>query len=198
MKIEDCKSRFNYLKFTIYNLQFAVRPRRVKVDRRPDGHRGAPLMCHCGFTPLESLVKNPLQAVCLRGKFLTGFTLLEVVIAIAILAVGLLMLLSLQNQTIELSSYSKNLSLAMLIAKEKMVELEMRERELTEIELRDGRMEERYPAFRVEEMEEEETVLSFLDFGEDIQLMQIGVRVSWDEGKREGEYMLTTWIALFD
>ena len=142
----------------------------------------------------------------MKGKRLTvksklrydGFTLLEVIIAIAILAVGLLMLLSLQNQTIELTSYSKNLSLAMLIAKEKMVELEMRERELTEIELRDGRMEERYPAFRVEEMEEEETLLSFLDFGEDIQLMQIGVRVSWEEGKREEEYVLTTWIALFD
>ncbi len=174
MKIDDCKCQFNLLRFTIYNLQFAVRPRRVKVDRRPDVHRGDPLMCHCGFT------------------------LLEVVIAIAILAVGLMMLLSLQNQTIELSSYSKNLSLAMLIAKEKIVELEMRERELSEIELRDGRMEERYPAFRVEELEEEETLLSFLDFGEDTQLIQIGVRVSWDEGRTEEEYILITWIALFD
>ena len=127
-----------------------------------------------------------------------GFTLLEVVIAIAILAVGLLMLLSLQNQTIELSSYSKNLSLAMLIAKEKMVEVEMREREFTEIEMRDERMEEMYPAFRVEELGEEETLLSFLDFGEGIELKQIGVRVSWDEGRNEEEYILTTWIALFD
>ncbi len=131
-------------------------------------------------------------------KSLNGFTLLEVVIAIAVLSVGLMMLLSLQNQTIELSSYSKNLSLAMLIAKEKMIELEMRERELTEIEMRDGRMEERYPGFRVEELEEEETLLSFLDFGEKIRLHQIAVRVSWDEGNREEEYLLTTWIALFD
>lgn len=131
-------------------------------------------------------------------KSLNGFTLLEVVIAIAILSVGLMMLLSLQNQTIELSSYSKNLSLAMLIAKEKMIELEMRERELTEIETRDGRMEERYPGFRVEELEEEETLLSFLDFGEKARLHQIAVRVSWDEGNREEEYLLTTWIALFD
>ncbi|UCD84273.1 MAG: prepilin-type N-terminal cleavage/methylation domain-containing protein [Deltaproteobacteria bacterium] len=127
-----------------------------------------------------------------------GFTLLEVVIAIAILAVGLLMLLSLQNQTIELSSYSKNLSLAMLIAKERMVEVEMREREFTEIEQRYERMEEIYPAFRVEELEEEETLLSFLDFGEGIELKQIGVRVSWDEGRNEEEYILTTWIALGD
>ena len=160
MKIEDCKCQFNLLQFPICNFQFPIRLRWTKVGRRgfPD-----PLMCHCGFT------------------------LLEVVIAIAILAVGLMMLLSLQNQTIMLSSYSKNLSLAMLIAKEKIVELEMRERELSEIELRDGRMEERYPAFRVEELEEEETLLSFLDFGEDTQLIQIGVRVSWDEGKTEGE-----------
>jgi general secretion pathway protein I len=131
-------------------------------------------------------------------KSLNGFTLLEVVIAIAILSVGLMMLLSLQNQTIELSSYSKDLSLAMLIAKEKMVELEMRERELTEIEMRDERMEERYPGFRVEELEEEETLLSFLDFGEDTELHQIAVRVSWDEGNREEEYLLTTWIVMFD
>jgi len=53
-----------------------------------------------------------------------GFTLLEVMIAMSILAIGLVAVLQMQSQSVSLASESRFLTTASLLAQDKMVEIE--------------------------------------------------------------------------
>jgi len=55
----------------------------------------------------------------------SGFTLLEVMVAMAILAVTLVALLETQGQSLVMTNYAKHLIVATLLARSKMVDLEM-------------------------------------------------------------------------
>ncbi|HJU06684.1 MAG TPA: prepilin-type N-terminal cleavage/methylation domain-containing protein [Nitrospiraceae bacterium] len=54
-----------------------------------------------------------------------GFTLLEVMLALAILAIALPVLLGLRNRDVELLGYAHNLTIATLLAQEKLLETEI-------------------------------------------------------------------------
>jgi len=57
-------------------------------------------------------------------RYSRGFTLLEVMIAMSILAIGLVAVLQMQSQSISMSSESRFLTTASLLAQSKIVEVE--------------------------------------------------------------------------
>jgi len=59
----------------------------------------------------------------------SGFSLLEVVIALAILAMSLTVLLDAQGQSIDYANRTKRLSIASLLARSKMIDMEVKLRE---------------------------------------------------------------------
>lgn len=123
-----------------------------------------------------------------------GFTLLEVMVSVAILAIGLIGLLSLQNQTISLSQASKNLTLASLIAKEAYLEKELELRGFTAIVDRPTRLIDSYPGF---ELDEPEVLPLELPLGDTppVPLSMITVMVRWKEGESERNFSLTGVLA---
>lgn len=123
-----------------------------------------------------------------------GFTLIEVMVSVAILAIGLFGLLSLQNQTISLSQASKNLTLASLIAKEAYTEKELELRGLVGITERTGKMIDSYPGFR---LEEPDVIPLELPLGDvpPVPLSLITVVVKWEEGGSERSFSLTGVVA---
>lgn len=56
-----------------------------------------------------------------------GFTLMEVMVAMAILAIGLVSIFQLQSQSISMASESRFMTTAALLAQSKMVEVEARD-----------------------------------------------------------------------
>lgn len=56
----------------------------------------------------------------------SGFTLLEVVVAMAMLSLGLMAIFDLNSRAVSLHAYSKKLSVAALLARGKMVDLEQK------------------------------------------------------------------------
>lgn len=75
----------------------------------------------------------------------SGFTLLEVLIAVVILGSSLAVLLSSVNRNLILASDSKNLSIARMLAQNRMSEIELEG--YPEITEEDGEFEE-YPGFK--------------------------------------------------
>ena len=75
-----------------------------------------------------------------------GFTLLEVVIALAILSLALVVLLGLRNRDIELAATAKEVTVATALARMKMVETEMGG--FPELGEQEGDFSQDYPEFR--------------------------------------------------
>jgi general secretion pathway protein I len=80
-----------------------------------------------------------------RGGGASGFTLLEVLVALAILATSLVVLLQDVGSSIRLSEISRDLAVAAMIARDKMTETEIEGKYV--IGEKDGDFEDRYPGF---------------------------------------------------
>jgi general secretion pathway protein I len=106
-----------------------------------------------------------------------GFTLLEVLVAVAILGAGLTVLLGAVNRNLIMVSQSKNLSLAGLLAQRKLAEIEL----------------EGYPEIRQEQGQFEEApefnwLLSVTPFeiaSLNTEIRIVILRITWDDGKRD-------------
>ncbi len=110
-----------------------------------------------------------------HGK--SGFTLLEVIIAVAIIGSSLAILLGAVNKNLVLASQSKNITIASFLAQRKMGEIEVEG--FPEIGNQEGVFEE-HPEFR--------WYLSVQPYnieqlGTEIRIVIL--TVSWDEGSRE-------------
>jgi general secretion pathway protein I len=107
----------------------------------------------------------------------SGFTLLEVIIAVAIIGSSLAILLGAVNKNLVLASQSKNITIASFLAQRKMGEIEVEG--FPEIGNQEGVFEE-HPEFR--------WYLSVQPYnieqlGTEIRIVIL--TVSWDEGSRE-------------
>jgi len=121
-----------------------------------------------------------------------GFTLLEVLAAVAILAMAILSLYSLQNQSIELSSYVNEMTIATLMTKGRIAELELKARYPNFAILRKALTDD-YPGFELEDLSEEEAGAT-LQLPEGIKPKALGVRVKWKRRGNEESMKLTTFV----
>lgn len=112
-----------------------------------------------------------------------GFTLLEVVVALAILAIALTALLSLRNRDIALEAHARHLVTATSLAKQKLEELS-RVVQANRLES-SGNFGEQYPGY-VWNQQIQPTLMP--------AWREITVTVSWPEGARREQVVLLTYI----
>jgi type II secretion system protein I len=112
-----------------------------------------------------------------KAKSDNGFTLLEVLVAVAILGAGLTVLLGAVNRNLIMASQSKNLSIAGLLAQRKMAEVEL----------------EGYPEIKQEQGQFEEapefnwylTIVPYQIANLDTEIRIVILRITWDDGKKD-------------
>ena len=119
-----------------------------------------------------------------RAKMKRGFTLLEVMIALAILALVGVAFLRAQASSVRLVDESSQISLATLLAREKMAELESMR--FPEVGKTSGTGGEAYARFRWEK------IVTSTDLP---ILRKALVRVLWEEGNRERNLELVAYFA---
>lgn len=125
---------------------------------------------------------------CVTGRLANaGFTLLEVMIALAIVGTTLIAMLSLGNRTIATNDQLQRLTQATLLAQEKMTEIEQQAAGSLTFELQDaqGEFEEPFAAFSWQ--------TSFTATPID-QVRQVVVTVSWGDVARNEQVDLTSFI----
>jgi general secretion pathway protein I len=139
---------------------------------------------------MDSAVSPCSQAVTVICSPQSGFTLLEVMIAVAVLAIALTTLLGSQSQSISLANEAKFFTTASLLGKGKMAELELAESD----ELKDdsGDFGEDFPGYG---WEVEVNDFSLGDFGDlddfSDHLKQVDLTVFWGtEGRRQFRFFL--------
>ena len=77
-----------------------------------------------------------------------GFTLLEVMIALAIVGIALVTLIGLETRTVQLAERQQRVTQATLLAQEKMIEIETGGQALSGLGGRDGLFEEPFELYR--------------------------------------------------
>lgn len=121
-----------------------------------------------------------------------GFTLLEVLIAVAILGTAIVVLLLQFSVALRAGSITQNVTVATLHAKEKIEELKM-ERELSESSqsgtFGDGyEWETQVIPYRHETIPEDEQIYEGLK----VETYQLSSLVKWKDGERTKQVLLTT------
>lgn len=113
-----------------------------------------------------------------------GFTLLEVMIALAILSLVAVAFLQSQVSSVRLVDEASQISLATLLAREKMAELESIG--FSEPQKNSGTGGKEFPMFRWEQV---------VSLTEVLNLRKAQVRVFWMEGRQERSLELTAFFA---
>ncbi|HUJ80133.1 MAG TPA: prepilin-type N-terminal cleavage/methylation domain-containing protein [Nitrospiria bacterium] len=113
----------------------------------------------------------------------SGFTLLEIVVALAVLAVALTALLTLRNRDVALQAHARHLVTATSLARAKMEELS-RGAETDQTE-NAGNFGDHYPGYVWTRVEEPTPVPTWVE---------LTVTVSWPEGGRQEQVALVTYV----
>lgn len=113
-----------------------------------------------------------------------GFTLLEVMISIAIIAIAFVVLLGLRNNDISINEYSRNLTMASILAQRKISEIELGG--FPDLGETGGDFGQEPPGFRWTEI----VSPTPFDFAREIR-----VKVSWKSGGREDDVEFITYMA---
>lgn len=118
-----------------------------------------------------------------NGERPGGFTLLEVMLALGVLAVALVALLGLRNRDLSMQAHARHLVTATALAKLKLEEL------IVVPDVRDGEpageFGERYPGFRWTRTIAPAPLIDWLEYR---------VEVSWAEGARQERVELMTYV----
>ena len=118
-----------------------------------------------------------------EGKGGQGFTLLEVLIALAIIAIVLITCVRAQNQSIRLHQLSRDMTIATILARQKMGEIEVVG--FPELGEDDGDFGDAFPGFTWK------TTVSMTPFEE---ARRIDLSVVWKEGTRERRVDVIAYI----
>jgi len=116
-------------------------------------------------------------------RYSSGFTLLEVVVALAVLAVALTALLTLRNRDVALQARARHLVTATSLARAKLEELSR----VTgaDLERESGDFGEHYPGYAWKRQMEPTLVPKWVE---------MTVTVSWPEGARQEQVALVTYV----
>ncbi|MDY6951748.1 MAG: prepilin-type N-terminal cleavage/methylation domain-containing protein [Thermodesulfobacteriota bacterium] len=125
------------------------------------------------------------RTICLLGKA-SGFTLLEVMIALAIIAIALVAALGSQSQSVSLANEAKFTTTVTLLAQGKMAELEVKEAK--ELMSDGGDFGEDFPGYRWESVITDLAMEGFEDASKHVK--RIDLTVSWGDDDRY-QYSLT-------
>lgn len=123
-----------------------------------------------------------------------GFTLLEVVVALAILGTGLMVILELFSGGLRLGRASEEYTKATQFAWMKIGEIELRPIAIDEVE--EGEFDETY-RWKVETKRVE--LLPFekeIDFKPPIDLIHIRIHVTWKSGLKERSFVVESYRSL--
>ena len=113
-----------------------------------------------------------------------GFTLLEIMITIAIVGIALVAIMRALAMSVDVCNKSRNISISTLLAKGKMAEIESRG--FPDAEEISGDFGEEYPGFKWER--------SISKIGME-GLRKVVVRVLWQEGESEENVELVTLVS---
>lgn len=122
----------------------------------------------------------------LKRRHDNGFTLLEVMIALAIVGIVLVTLIGLETRTIQLAERQERVTQATLLAQEKMTEIETGAQSLIGVEGREGTFEEPYELYRWT-LELESTPLPAIEM--------VTVTVAWGEKEQNESVDLASFIS---
>ena len=112
-----------------------------------------------------------------------GFTLLEVMVALLIIATSFIVLLHSRNQSVIAADYARHMTIATLLATEKMGEMEQGGIDTTGED--SGKVGEDYPEFMWK------TAISDTPYE---QVREVRVEISWGEGKGHRSVELVNYI----
>ena len=112
-----------------------------------------------------------------------GFTLLEVMVALLIIATSFIVLLHSRNQSVIAADYARRVTIATLLATEKMGEMEQGNLSNTGEDI--GNFGEDYPEFMWR------TIISDTPYE---QVREVRVEISWGEGKGHRSVELVNYI----
>ncbi len=105
----------------------------------------------------------------------TGFTLLEILVALAILSISLVVLLGLRNRDVDLVNATRQMTVATALASQKMVEVRMEG--FPDLGESAGEFGEKYPGFRWNRV----VTPTPFDY-----VREVRVTVSWGQDEGEG------------
>jgi len=120
-----------------------------------------------------------------RGSGPAGFTLLEVLISLLIIAIVLISCLRAQNQSIRLYTLSRDMTIATILARQKMGEIENEATGFPELGEEEGDFEEQFPGFTWKK------AVSVTPFEE---ARRIDLSIVWRDGIRERRVDVVSYI----
>ena len=112
-----------------------------------------------------------------------GFTLLEVMVALLIIATSFIVLLHSRNQSVIAADYARHMTIATLLATEKMGEMEQGSSDTTGED--SGNFGDDYPEFMWR------TAISDTSYE---QVREVRIEVSWGEGKGHRNVELVNYV----
>ena len=115
-----------------------------------------------------------------------GFTLLEVMIALAIVGIALVTLIGLETRTIQLAERQQRVTQATLLAQEKMTEIETGGQTISGVGEREGLFDSPFELYRWT-IDLEPTPLPAIEM--------VTVTVAWGDVKRNEQVDLASFIA---
>ncbi len=118
-----------------------------------------------------------------RGSGPAGFTLLEVLISLLIIAIVLITSLRAQNQSIRLYTLSREMTIATILARQKMGEIEATG--FPELGEEEGDFEEQFPGFTWKK------AVSVTPFEE---ARRVDLSIVWQDGIRERRVDVVSYI----
>jgi type II secretion system protein I len=114
-----------------------------------------------------------------------GFTLLEVLISLLIIAIVLISCLRAQNQSIRLYTLSREMTIATILARQKMGEIENEATGFPELGEEEGDFEEQFPEFTWKK------AVSVTPFEE---ARRVDLSIVWQDGIRERRVDVVSYI----
>ncbi|HIE64569.1 MAG: prepilin-type N-terminal cleavage/methylation domain-containing protein [Nitrospira sp.] len=116
-------------------------------------------------------------------KFRSGFTLLEIMIALAVVSISFVVLLGLRNRDIALASYSRHITVSTLLARQKITEVSVEG--FPDLGFSEGGFGETYLEFKWRQ-EVKQTPFEMV--------RELDLSVVWKEGKREEVSRFTVYL----